>query len=607
MQNKILFTSACAVFFAGLMACSDEDSTGSDDLNAIAGWTSAADKLGCEVVALSDASGYKVLCRGDSVGVLLNGSTGDKGDKGEKGDKGDDGAPGDKGLKGDKGDPGEAGTSCTIASLASNAGYKVLCDGDSVGVLLNGEAGAGCSGKDVQNAVSGKSGIEVICDGEHIGTIWNGSDGSSYGCSTMDNGDGTVSMICGDDAPMTLYKAMCGEDSYDPSRKFCVLDKLYDKCGGSTYVVNTQFCNGGNVEPLCADYKWSKNGTARFEGFRAPTEKEFCWNGVVTPKCGAKEFGRNEYCGKTLDGITDTIFTYCDIRAVDDVYAELGEAAELFSGSSGSQFPYGDLIDTRTMTKPYDEAKLADFYRGLVSLQYGTDEVCLNGALITPNKCGATVYEPERQFCDSRDNHIYRFATIDGKKWMTENLAFEYKLPRVVIDSTNPASIYSIDQVGGKVNYENDAYENYEATEGRYYTWNSAVGVGDIRRTMDAAELAGLQEKDQIFGACPGGWRLPTREELNALSALADAAEGGFADLDDAADVTINFNVNFLGYYSISDHKAMGTEAYFWSDTEVDPADNQAYAMVIKSRDESDVNTSNKANAFTIRCVEDNP
>lgn len=604
MQNKILFTSACAVFFAGLMACSDEDSTGSDDLNAIAGWTSAADKLGCEVVALSDASGYKVLCRGDSVGVLLNGSTGDKGDKGEKGDKGDDGASGDKGLKGDKGDPGEAGTSCTIASLASNAGYKVLCDGDSVGVLLNGEAGAGCSGKDVQNAVSGKSGIEVICDGEHIGTIWNGSDGSSYGCSTMDNGDGTVSMICGDDAPMTLYKAMCGDESYDPADKFCVLGRLYDKCGPEkkTFVVNNEYCKDGVVEKLCSEYRRRVNGTFVFVVDRAPTDEEFCWDGIVTTKCGGKEFGINEYCGKAYDGVTDSIYTYCkDIKDLEPIYQKIGLSV-LSSGSEDeddidSQTSlFGDLIGEPL--EHYDVGDLASFFSDLIAIQTGETDC----GMAVLRRCGTTAYDPEREFCDIRDNHIYKHVTIDGKKWMAENLAFEYKLPRVVIDSTNPASIYSIDQVGGKVNYENDAYENYAATEGRYYTWNSAMGIGDLRTEMAASgTLAALNliEKDQVYGACPKGWRLPTSAELSVLSDLASDVnnEDGFE--------TLEFNVNFLGYYNVSGNNATETEkAFFWSSS---GDDEYAYGLVITSKVDSDVKTTNKTNGFTIRCIEDNP
>ena len=66
--------------------------------------------------------------------------------KGEKGENGLQGEPGE-GKQGPKGEdgvgtPGAAGKSCTAKPLDGNAGYKIECGGDSVGVLLNGDDGA---------------------------------------------------------------------------------------------------------------------------------------------------------------------------------------------------------------------------------------------------------------------------------------------------------------------------------------------------------------------------------------------------------------------------------------------------------------------------------
>lgn len=151
------------------------------------------EKVECETRMLPDSSGIKILCNGDSIGVVLNGEQGAKGDKGddgvqgdkgdkgdagaqgepgekgdkgdkgaqgelgekgdkgdvgaqgepgEKGDKGDEGAQGEPGRKGDKGDDGPAGAagkSCSVAALADSSGYKIICGGDSVGVILHGK------------------------------------------------------------------------------------------------------------------------------------------------------------------------------------------------------------------------------------------------------------------------------------------------------------------------------------------------------------------------------------------------------------------------------------------------------------------------------------
>ena len=49
------------------------------------------DKLNCTTEELADKSGLKIVCNGDSIGVVLNGAKGDKGETGEEGKKGDAG------------------------------------------------------------------------------------------------------------------------------------------------------------------------------------------------------------------------------------------------------------------------------------------------------------------------------------------------------------------------------------------------------------------------------------------------------------------------------------------------------------------------------------
>jgi uncharacterized protein (TIGR02145 family) len=177
---------------------------------------------------------------------------------------------------------------------------------------------------------------------------------------------------------------------------------------------------------------------------------------------------------------------------------------------------------------------------------------------------------------------------------MNENLAFEYKLPKI----TTVDKVDAIDQVMGKVNYEAKVFENFEAAEGRYYTWNSAMGVGDIRKTMSDDEIATLIKKDQTAGACPAGWRLPTKDELDQLQAAG-------ADLDNEEGfIDVGFDFNFVGYYNANDNKVMNAEyAYFWSSDWDENDDKQAYGIVITAMDKSKVSTTNKVYGFTIRCV----
>ncbi len=105
-------------------------------------------------------------------------------------------------------------SSCLVEALSDSSGYKVVCGGDSVGVIRNGE---------------------------------NGSDGSN--CSLADNGDGTVVQVCGADT-ITLYKAFCAGKTYDPAKAYCFEDSIYS-CGEKPYDPTREFCFEKSIYDLC--------------------------------------------------------------------------------------------------------------------------------------------------------------------------------------------------------------------------------------------------------------------------------------------------------------------------------------------------------------------
>lgn len=110
------------------------------------------DGASCMVRALANGSGYKVLCGGNSVGVILNGTNGKDGADGENGTDGKDGTN---------------GTSCTVAALADSSGYKIVCGGDSVGVILNGSDGKDGSSNCFLGYNSAGS-ATLICEGTSV-------------------------------------------------------------------------------------------------------------------------------------------------------------------------------------------------------------------------------------------------------------------------------------------------------------------------------------------------------------------------------------------------------------------------------------------------------
>ena len=107
---------------------------------------------GTMVYALDSAASYACI---NHKWTSFNGKDGADGKDGRDGKDGEDGAKGDK---------GESGSSCTMESLPDSSGFKVICGGDSVGVVLNGEKGEqgdkgedGNDGKDGQDGQDGKS------------------------------------------------------------------------------------------------------------------------------------------------------------------------------------------------------------------------------------------------------------------------------------------------------------------------------------------------------------------------------------------------------------------------------------------------------------------
>lgn len=133
-------------------------------------------------------------------------------------------------TEGKDGSDGKDGASCTVELLVDRSGYKVVCGGDSVGVIFNGEKGSA------------------------------GKDGET--CSFADNGDGTILQICGRDS-VTLYKALCGNKPFDPAKSFCVADSAVSLCGGKVYDLSENFCFKDSV------YDYALCNGSKFN----PTEK----------------------------------------------------------------------------------------------------------------------------------------------------------------------------------------------------------------------------------------------------------------------------------------------------------------------------------------------
>lgn len=273
--------------------------------------------VSCEIQAVEN--GYKILCGGDSVGVVKNG---------------------------ENGKPGEAGASCSVAPIKD--GYKVVCDGDSVGVVKNGEngkpgdagesayelsgselpeeewvnslkgdSGVSCEAKIAKNA-GGLEGVEVSCGGIVVDTIWNGEVGK----------DGNSAY------EIAVQRGFKGTE--DEWMERVVYPNLWDKRDGKIYRtvrIGSQVWMAENLnyeyvpendedigESWCIDdsqencdkygrlYNWAAANKVCPEGWHLPSNKE--WDTFLRPmatKVGVAENGETYYDGadeklKSTDG-----------------------------------------------------------------------------------------------------------------------------------------------------------------------------------------------------------------------------------------------------------------------------------------------------------------
>ena len=672
MQNKILGVAGCAALMFGLIACSGED--GKDGVNG----TNGLNGTSCEVKSLKTGDGYKVLCGGDSVGVLLNGKKGATGDQGIPGAQGKEGKTGKTGAscyveavtngydvycgseKVGQLKNGVAGESCTTEkatdgilvkcagedpvkisngvsceakaySKEGRDGLQVTC-GDDVHYLWNGEAGDDCSAKEITDPDTDKKGISVYCADKLVGTVWNGDDGAN--CVSEDKGDGTVEVTCGDAKPVKIYKAMCGDQVYDPADKFCVLTTLVDKCGTGSkkvaYNIASEYCEKGNVVPMCIDVKFASESDAEVVGasMRAPKSDEFCWNGFITKKCDGKEFDDFHYCGKkNVDKTKDSLKTYCtrDIE-ITGLIMDL-ESTRLTQESSDEEVNeftnINNILAGLGATPYYDVEDLKVFFKGLEKFKVKSSQFCETfnkKEYYVRNKCGEKTFSTKEQFCDRRDNRLYKMVEVGDLVWMAENLAFEYKLP--IMEGTGAQARIKIG--GTTVSFGKDAYENYANKEnpeaGRYYTWDAANGARDDRSSITSYIDANdeLQSHNLVVGACPEGWRLPTASELQTL-------------VDEGA-LLKSFGVNASGYYDVTFVKdpesgeetdeiesvefltSTAEDAYLWSVTDNDSeagisAGGKKAMALMYPHDESVLKTTispySKKYALPIRCVQD--
>ena len=176
---------------------------------AVAGGVAAS----CHTEPLADASGSKIVCGGDSIGVVLNGHNGKEGAQGVPGEKGDKGDVGEQGKRGDTGDDG-------LDGLNGRNGKDGAPGADGEDGLNGWDGAPGVDGKDGKDGKDGTPGA----DGKDGANGQDGKDGVNCVLESVD--EQTARVICGEDSVVLFVGVPEGEVVLDSEKIAISLDQV---------------------------------------------------------------------------------------------------------------------------------------------------------------------------------------------------------------------------------------------------------------------------------------------------------------------------------------------------------------------------------------------
>jgi uncharacterized protein (TIGR02145 family) len=226
--------------------------------------------------------------------------------------------------------------------------------------------------------------------------------------------------------------------------------------------------------------------------------------------------------------------------------------------------------------------------------------------MVNKAMCGMEPYDPAKQFCDVRDNKVYKYVKIGTQTWMAQNLNYAYT------DVPYKQGNYTSDSTSWC--YNNDA--NNCSKYGRLYTWAAAMdSVGTWSANSKGCGYdTTCSPTYPVRGVCPEGWHLPTEEEFETLftavggqstaGKMLKSATGWTAYSGITNEDAFVFSALPAGYRNGNgDYSDEGNFAYFWS---TENSSNYAYYMDLNySYDVACLSSDNKFDGFSVRCLKD--
>lgn len=262
---------------------------------------------------------------------------------------------------------------------------------------------------------------------------------------------------------------------------------------------------------------------------------------------------------------------------------EQGKQGE--KGDQGKQGEQGPKGDDGNDGEDGTGCSLADNGDGTVSVTCGDSTITINKAM-----CGMEPYDPAKQFCDARDNKVYKYVKIGTQMWMAENLNFETDSSYCYNDSAKYCTKY-----------------------GRLYTW--AAAMDSVGTWSTNGKGCGYNKTCSptypVRGVCPEGWHLPTEEEFETLFTAVGGqstaskvlkSTSGWNSSDNSSNA-FAFSALPAGYRENNgSYESEGCNVFFWSSTESNS--NNAYNMnLFCDNGDAVLIGLSKYYGFSVRCL----
>lgn len=540
------------------------------------------ENIPCYTQSILGGDGVKVVCNGDSVGVLLKGESGKKGEEGEN------------------------GTSCTLTRVDSLY-IRLACGGDTALIYRPDTTRVtlfGCAQKGpfLKGASVALYEVSDSASLKQTGVNFAG-EVDDDGCFKV-----TATNLSSRYAVVVAEGLYNNEVTGSPSKSEVRLRALVDVTERDTANVNVLT----HLEFTRASYLVSHKGMGFDQAKRrAQSEvlKQFYIDSVEIDASENLNIFGNSDADAALLAISVLLLDSRNEGGPMSYLTEISNALEFegeWNGSIGDSIKAAmadwamdqDLQIIRKSVEGWNngekvgnfEKYIESFIANVISLEScnadnedvlqtvnnkwsrykGRGFVCHEGAFW---KTSRNLYNnPEVEYgwlYDARDNHAYSTVKIGEQTWMAENLNYEYK----------------IDSAGKVVVYGNGCDVDNCEVYGRYYTY--AAAMDSAAAFSENGKGCGRGEDCTpiypVPGVCPEGWHIPDTTEfrilenmiLNAIS-TGDAGVSRCVSLlgsDESAALAtdvVGFCAELAGYASLNVKKfyKKDTLGYFMSSVE---------------------------------------